>query len=157
MEAIIQILAETSGAYRFFQVSIGGGDDAHVHRNTTAPSNPFKRALLQHAQEFDLGGQADVADFLKKECPMNTQLKAATTGFARPGEGPALMPKQLAFEETFRQGGTVQFHKRLRTAVTASVQGACHQLFAGATFPTQEDGGSTPGGLLNFLHDRLHA
>src|SRR6266446_3849252 len=157
MEAIIQILAETSGAYRFFQVSIGGGDDAHVHRNATAPSNPFKRALLQHAEEFDLGGEADVADFIKKECPMIGQLKAATTGFDRPREGTAFMPKQLALEETFRQGGAVQFYKRLRTTVTAPVQGACHQLFASATFPAQEDGGSTPGGLLNFLHDRLHA
>src|SRR5215467_13663059 len=118
MEAIIQILAETSCTHRFFQISISSCDNAHIHRNTTAPPNAFKRALLQHAEEFDLGSEADVTDFIKKERPTIGQLKATTTGFDRPREGTTFMPKQLAFEETFRQSGAVQLHKRLVTAVT---------------------------------------
>src|SRR5262249_61543869 len=85
------------------------------------------------------------------------QFEAATACFDRPGKGTAFVAKQLTFEQTFRQGSAVELHKRLLAALTEPVQGACHELFASATFPPQQDSRPTPCHLRNFLHDRSHA
>ena len=139
-----------------FQVRIGGRNDAHIYGQAAAAPNALKRALLQHAEQFDLGGQANVANFIEKERAVIRQFEAATAGFDRPCEGPAFVAKQLAFEQTFRQGSAVELHKRLLAALTEPVQGARHELFAGATLPAQQDGRPTPCRLGNFLHDRPH-
>src|SRR5262249_32311714 len=136
---------------------MGGRDDAHIHGQAAASPHALKCALLQHTEQFDLGGQADVANFIEKERPMICQFEATTAGFDRRREGSAFVAKQLAFEQAFRQGSAVELHKRLLAALTEPVQGTRHELFAGATFPPQQDGRPTPCHLRYFLHDCPHA
>src|SRR5262249_5728644 len=85
------------------------------------------------------------------------QFEAATAGFDRPCEGPAFVAKQLAFEQTFRQGSAVELYKRLLAALTEAVEGARHEPFSGAAFPPPPDGRPDSVHLRNFLHDRPHA
>ena len=57
----------------------------------------------------------------------------------RPGKRAFFVTKQLAFQQRFRQGGTVDFDKRAVGAFAVVVNGAGDQLFSCATFTAYQD------------------
>jgi hypothetical protein len=55
-------------------------------------------------------------------------------GFNGAGKRPSLVAKKLAFEQSFRQGGTIQGDKILILSVAGEVNGLGDQFLTGAAF-----------------------
>jgi len=55
--------------------TIRGGNDAHVHADGPAPTDPLEFALLQHAQQHDLGFRGQLADLVEKRVPPSASSK----------------------------------------------------------------------------------
>ena len=60
-----------------FQVAMRGRQHPHVHRDLFVPADALNVFLLKHAQELDLGAQAQVADFVEKNRAVVGLLEAA--------------------------------------------------------------------------------
>ena len=65
VEAVKQIEAEFLHLDGFLEVSMGGGKDAHVHRDGFLAADPLDGFFLEHTQQFDLRAEADVTDFVE--------------------------------------------------------------------------------------------
>src|SRR6201982_3377779 len=69
----------------------------------------------------------------------------------RAGERSPLMPKQFAFEQPGRDGGTVEFYKWSPPARTVTVNSARDDLFARAGLAQQEHSRISPGDSFDHL------
>ena len=112
--------------------------------------------LLQHAQELDLGAQAQVADFVEKNGAVVGLLEAAHAAGVRAGEGAAFVAEQFAFQQGFRNGRAVDGDERLRGALAVLVNRARDQFLAGAGFAANQHGDGGGGHAPDFLVDGLH-
>ena len=77
VQAVEQVLAEGAGGNRVLEVGVGRGDEADVDLDRLDAADPLELALLQHAQQLDLGGEVDVADLVEKERAAVGPLEAA--------------------------------------------------------------------------------
>src|SRR5208337_4898731 len=57
------------------------------------------------------------------------------------GEGSFFVAKELALQQIFRDGGTVDFDERTGSAARLFVDGAGNEVFANSAFAAQQDGG----------------
>ncbi len=156
VQAIEQILAKLAGADRLAQVAMGRGHDPHVGADRLAPANRGEFALLQHAQQPCLRLGRHVADLVEEQRPPRRLLEAALRPVERPGEGPALVPEQLALDQLARDRRHVDGDERSSAATPIVMQRAGHQLLAGAGLAVDHDGqvrGREPG---NAAIDLLH-
>jgi len=80
LQAIKKILAEGAALDRFPQVAIGGGDDADVGFESPSAAEPLEFALLEDAEEFGLGREAHLADFVEEEDAAGGQLDLPRLG-----------------------------------------------------------------------------
>jgi hypothetical protein len=68
--------------------------------------------LLQDAQEFGLRGEAHLADLVEEQHPACGQLDLTGLRLIRAGEGAALVPEELGFQQLLGERGAVQGDKR---------------------------------------------
>ena len=111
-------------------------------RDRRLAANALEFLFLQHAQQLDLGGRRNVADFIQKNCSAVGNLKPAFAHGNRAGERAFFVAEQFAFDDGFRQRGAVEFHKRLAFARALLVQRAGHQFLAHAGLAADEHGGA---------------
>ena len=66
-QAVEQIGSEKALGLKGSQIAVGCGDKPHVglHGNVRSHGKVF--AFLEHAQEFELGGGAEIADLVKEQ------------------------------------------------------------------------------------------
>ena len=76
IQTVVQIAAETAGPDGFFQVLIGGGDDARVHLDFPLPAHAVIRHAVQYAQRTADYGAPPV---LRPGIPTKLTWIAATT------------------------------------------------------------------------------
>ncbi|MPM56711.1 hypothetical protein SDC9_103525 [bioreactor metagenome] len=69
VEPVIKILPEGSRVRHFGQVSIGGGDKAHVDALGLDAPHPGDLFGFQHPQQLHLNGQGNLPDFVEKDRP----------------------------------------------------------------------------------------
>ena len=67
IQAVIKISTETTNADVSRQIVVGGGDDAHVDVASLLITDAFKGTFLEHAQQFALKWQRDLADLIQKQ------------------------------------------------------------------------------------------
>ena len=72
VEAVVEVFAESARRDLGREVSVGRRDDANVDLERFVAADPFERALLEEAQEFDLDGRRIFLRFRRE------------TGFRRP-------------------------------------------------------------------------
>jgi hypothetical protein len=118
-EAVVEIAAEFLVGDHFGEVAIGGGDQAHVHRNGTIAAEALDLALLQGAQQLGLQVERQLADFVEEKRAFVRQFDAADLAGNGAGERALLVAEQFAFQQAGRDGGAVQldegvFAARLR-------------------------------------------
>ena len=77
-----------------------GGDDAHVAADGHVVADALEDALLQHAQQLDLHGRADVPDLVEEQGAALGDLKAPLACGDRPGEGAFFVSEQFRFESS---------------------------------------------------------
>src|SRR6266567_1475362 len=151
-EPIEQILPETAGGHFFFQIAVGGGNNAHVDLARACVADAFNFLLLQDPQQLGLHGQRDFPNLVEKE-------RAAVGEFEPPGlvahrarERAAHVPKEFAFENVLGDGATVDLDERPIFARAVVMDGPSDELFARPAFASDEHGGLGGSHELDLLH-----
>ena len=67
VEAVEKIFAKISLGDFFFQIFVGGGNDAHIDGDGIVAAHRDEALLLERAQNFGLRLQAHVADFIEEQ------------------------------------------------------------------------------------------
>jgi hypothetical protein len=81
------------------KVGVGGGDDAYVGLPRTAFAEAFECVLLQHAQQFHLAAEVEVADFVKEYGTFVGKFEAPLAVGGGTGVGTFYVTEHLAFEK----------------------------------------------------------
>ena len=122
-----------------------------------AAAHPLHHALLQHAQDLGLRGEAEVADLVQEERAAVGLLKLPHARIHARGDA-FFDAEQLAFQQRLRQRRAVQRHERAAGARAGVVDRLGHQFLAGAALAGDQhahqavaDALHQPHHLLDFL------
>src|SRR5581483_2594814 len=158
VEPVIKVFPEGLGPDHFLDVLVGRGNDADVDPNGVGASDALDFALLEHAQDFGLGGQGHVADFVEKYRAAVALLEFANALAGGAGERTFLVAEKFALDQIVRNGGTVDGDEGLVRAVAVLPDRTCDQLLAGAALAGDHDrdiaGRDLTDDLEHLLHDR---
>lgn len=86
MEAVVEIASEPAGLYFFFEVAVGGCDDADVDFDGAIATDAFDLFFLEEAQEFDLEFEGEFTDLIEEEGAVGCQFKFANAFADGPGK-----------------------------------------------------------------------
>ena len=89
VEAIEEVFAEVAAGDLFFEVLVGGGDDADVDVDGVAGADGVEALFVQSAEDLCLSLEAHVADFVEEEGSAVGALEGAALFGG--GRGPAGM------------------------------------------------------------------
>ena len=96
VESVIEIPAEGALGHLFFQIPVGGGHDAGVHRQGSGAADAVEPAVLEHGQQLHLELGRQFADFVQKDHAVSRQLKDSPLSRpVGPGKGAGLIAEQL--------------------------------------------------------------
>ena len=101
VEAIEQILAEPAALDEFDQVLVGRRDQPEVDLDRPARADRIDLALLQRAQQLDLGVERQFADFVEEQRAAIGLGELADVLFGGAGEGALLVAEQDRFDRGF--------------------------------------------------------
>src|SRR5215831_4844496 len=118
----------------FFQISIGGGQKTYLHAYRAITAQPFEFLILQYAQQLRLKFQRYFTDLVQKERSAVGKFHAPDLLADGAGEGSSFVSKELAFQQSRRNGSAVQFDKRATFNAAHPVDGARDKLFACSCF-----------------------
>jgi hypothetical protein len=99
IEAVKKIRSEFTGTDRLFEVAVRRRDNANVYRKRPLVTDPIDRALLQHAQQFDLHFEAHIADFIEKKRTRVGHLEPTPSIDEGSGERTLGVSKEFALEK----------------------------------------------------------
>jgi hypothetical protein len=122
------------------QIPVGGGDQAGVGAPGAGAAQALELLLLQDAQELGLHLERELADLIEKERAMVSQLEAAEALRHGPGKGAFLVPEELTFEQSRRDGRAIERHEGVATPRAALMKRVRYELFARAGLTSDEDG-----------------
>ena len=158
IKAVEQVFPEVAVTDQFFQILVGGGDDAHVHMDRRGATHPVELILLQHAQQTGLGLQRHIADFIEKQGAAVGLLETPDPLAVGAGESALLVAEQFRFDQVLGDRRHIQRHEVLLAAHGVAVQGPGHQLLAGARLAVDQHrhvGVAEPAdGAEHLLHGR---
>ena len=156
VQPVVQVVAQMSLRHRLFRNLVGGRQHAHVHRGFHLAAQAPQLAVFQHAQQLGLGADGHFADFVQQQRAALGQFEAADAALQRAGECALLVAEDFAFDQRFRNGGAVDGDERLALARAELVDGARHQLLAGAAFAGDQHRGGAGRHHLDQVEDLLH-
>ena len=140
-EPVIQVFAEAALANELFEILMSGRDDAHVHLERLAGADALEGLFLQYAEQLGLDFKRNIANFVQEEGTPIRQFEPPNLVFMRARESSLDVAKQLALQESGRQGGAMNFDESLVAPRAVGMQGAGEKFFAGATFTANQNGG----------------
>ena len=88
LEAKEQVFAKAALCDFAGQFAVGRGDDPHVDAQRAVTTDALGTALLQHAQQFALQLQRDLADLVEKQGSAVGQFEAAARSRTAPVKAP---------------------------------------------------------------------
>ncbi len=139
VEPVEEIAAQLAARHGFVGVAVGGSEHAYVDILLGAGAEAAQLALLKDAQELGLGSNGHFAQLVQQERTAGGQLEASGAAFHGSGERAFFVAEQLALDERLWNCSAVDGDKGARFAGTEFVQGAGHELFAGAAFAGDQD------------------
>ncbi|EXI71617.1 MAG: hypothetical protein AW10_04272 [Candidatus Accumulibacter appositus] len=140
IQPVEQVLPEQTCAHHFGQWTMGGGDDPDFGLAQFRGTHPAIGASFQQPQQLDLDRERDVAQFVEKQRAARRRLDQSGRACRRAGEGTALMAKQSALEQRFRQSRAINGNEGLFGAPAELMNGIGDQLLAGTRLPLQQHG-----------------
>ena len=155
-QPVVEVLAEAPLLHPLLQLAVGGGDDAHVHRPLLVGADRDHGAVLEHPQQLGLGRQRHVADLVQEQGAAVGELELALLGGVGAGEGALDVAEELGLDQGLRQGGAIDGDEAPPRAFREPVQGARHQLLAGAGLAQDQHRGVGRRGLPHQLEDLGH-
>src|SRR5437667_11197161 len=102
IEAVKQILAESTILDHVFKIAVSGGNHPHTNLDCPRAAETFELLLLHCAQQFRLQFQTDVADLLQKERASVRKFESAFSLHENVGKGPLLVPEHFALKQCRR-------------------------------------------------------
>ena len=99
VEPIEEVGAEGAVGDGGLQIAIRCGNHANVGADGPAATDTLEFALLQHAQQHDLGLGGEFADLVEEERPAVGQLEAPLSLLQGSGKRPLLMAEELRRDE----------------------------------------------------------
>src|SRR5262249_6711699 len=107
----VQAIEKVRSKLLFFhlrgEVPVGGGDQTGIGPQGSRASQPLELALLEHAQEFGLEFERDLADFIEKYRTPMRQLEAPDALRDGARERAFLVAEEFAFQQPSRNRGAV--------------------------------------------------
>src|SRR5688500_9196174 len=113
VESKQQILAKPSLGHFSMQVGIRRRQQSHIHLLRLGRSDSLKITRLQHSQQLRLQVQRHVSNLVEKQRSAVCEFKTSNTIALRVSKRTTHVPKQFAFENTFRERAGVQRDQRL--------------------------------------------
>ena len=157
LEAEKEVLAEIAGLHPLLEVAVGRRDHPYVHSHRRRVADSLELHGFEDPEQTKLHTWGHFADLVEEDRAAIRSLESADLVLDRVGEGAADVAEELAFEETFGEGGAVDFDEILVTAVARGVEGVGHKLLACTTLSGQEDRGADVGKRLDHRKDAADA
>ena len=154
-----QVLSKALLGDFVLQVPIGGGNDANVDGLGPCRAEPLDSPFLQAAQEFDLGGQGQLTDFVEEQAAGVSRFEIAGFGLSA-GERPFRAAKELGFHQLAWNCPAVDLNKRPWGSGAGGVNRSGKQLLAGSRLALDQDRNvvhGQPSGSGNLGFHRLTA
>ena len=132
VQAVVEILAEIPALDRGVEIAVRGGEDAHVDVNRMTAAHPLDLALLQHAQQRDLGIRRKLAHLVQEDGAAVGRSNRPSRRCTAPVKAPFSCPKS---SEVMSEGGiAAQLTPDERSAPSGRppVDGASDQLLSGS-------------------------
>ena len=156
VDSVIEIFAKLSFADELFEILVGGRYDTHVHFDGMSPADAGEFPLLKDSQQFGLSHSAEIPNFVEEQGTGVCEFKLSDPAGCCIGKGALFVPEELAFDQSFRQCGTVQRNERTIPPSAVVMESLGDQFLTGTTFSRNEDGDTAVGDLFNFAVDFLH-
>src|SRR3972149_2612134 len=99
IEAVVQVLAKSSGAHGLLQVAVGDGNDANVYRKVAHAADTANALVFQNSQHLGLQNQRHFTDLIQQQRAFVGQLDQAALLALGVCKRPLLVAKQLGLQQ----------------------------------------------------------
>src|SRR3989338_5629396 len=96
MKPMIEIFTEAPLLEGLFKVTIGSGDNPHVHAERLSAADPLELPLLEEPEELGLDLWRDVSDLVEEDGPPVGHLELALFELMGPRKSAALVAEEVA-------------------------------------------------------------
>src|SRR6266851_7835684 len=127
-----------------------------VDRYLLRTANRQNPALLNRAQKLGLRFASHLRNFVEEECAAVRALEKSLLPVVRAGESTFFMTKQVALDQRFRNGGTVDGHVRTVPARGELVDELSRELFSGPAVACDENWHIRGSDTFDQAHDAAH-
>ena len=140
IQPAVENLPKVSPFSQICLIPVRGGNDSDIDGDNAVTSDPHDFTLLNCPQELCLELKRKLPDFIQEQSSVMGQFKISGLPILLgSGERPGLIAEQLAFQQGFRYGGTVNSHKWTAFSGAVIVDTLCKQLLAGAALACEQD------------------
>ena len=157
VEAIEEIFAEVALGDLFFEILVGGGDEAHIDAQGLRAADRREQLVVEGAEHLGLGFEAHVADFVEEERSAVGALEGAALLRRSAGLRAVAIAEELGLDVRLGNGGAVELDEDAVAAQALGVNGAGDEFLAGARFAVDEDAAVGGRHEANLLAQRLDA
>src|SRR4029078_12587336 len=98
-KTVIQIFAKHALPHSFFQIDVGGRDNAHVDPPWTGVTEWCEFAFLNYAQQADLRFRRNITNLVEEDRTPIGNFEQTFLGGDRAGESAARMTEQFRFKQ----------------------------------------------------------
>ena len=156
VETVEEVFAEVAAGDLFFEVFVGGGDDADIDVDGVGGADGEETLLVERAKNLGLRLEAHVADFVEEEGAAVGALEGAAFFGGAAGDGAVAIAEEFGFDVVLGDGGAVEFDERAILAQAFRVHGAADELFACTGFAVDQDAAVGRSHQLDLLAQGLH-
>ena len=135
VQPVIQIFSESSEPYRFAEIFIRCGNNAHIDVDNAVAADPQHFFFLDNAQKLQLQRFAHAFDLIEKKRTAVCEFeKSHFAAFFRTRKSAFFIAKQFAFHKAVGNGSTVDRDERISVPFGCCMNCMCEKLFAGTAF-----------------------
>src|SRR5262249_40390214 len=106
-----KVLAQFSLAHGGLRIAVCSGEHTNIHFNFALAAEAPHLGILKDAQQLGLRGRGHLADFVKQESAILSELETTGAALHRAGERSALVAEDLALHQSLRNGRAVDGHE----------------------------------------------
>ena len=156
IEAIIKVLAQESFPDSVFWISIRRGYDPNIHNGFRLSAQSADARVLEDSKQLGLRANGHFSQLVQQERATLSELETPGTPLYRAGERALFMAEELTLHQGFRKRGAIDGYKRTGTTRAQLMDGASHQLLAGAALSRDQHGGLRRRHLAHKREDLVH-
>src|SRR5262245_14754665 len=156
IEPKVEVLPEYIVSHQALEILVRGGDEPNIERDAALAPQAADLFAVDGTEDFRLGVWVHIADLVEEDRPAFRLLQHASAGGVCASEGPALIAKQLTFEQAVRYSRTVNADERLLLPLTALMNQCRYEVFARARLAGDQHIAVSAGNVLDIGFDLPH-